>query len=379
MAARDALFATCARGLEELLEAELCELGLARVERRAGGVAFQGTRADVWSVNLRSALAIRVLQQVAQFQAPDAEALRAGVARVDWQRFVRPDGTLSVRAHARESALDHTMFVAQCTKDGIVDRLRADTGTRPDVDKDDPELRVVVHLAGDRCRVSVDTTGDSLHLRGWRRYQGRAPLAETLAAGLVRLSGWNRRAPLLDPFCGSGTILVEAALWAAGAAPNAQRESFAFQRLPDHDARAFEAFRAPLRRTPELPRKLRLWGGDLEPRHVEGARENLDAVGLAEQVELEVADARDFAPRPGWNAWVVSNLPYGERVGEARAVEALLDDFGRALRERCAGYTATLLCGSPALADRLRLPGAEQRDFENGGIPARLVHAHLPD
>ena len=379
MAARDALFATCARGLEDLLEAELRELGLKRVERRAGGVAFQGTSADVWTVNLRSALTIRVLQQVAQFSAPDAERLREGVARVDWRRFVRPDGTLAVRAHARESALDHTMFVAQCAKDGIVDRMRADSGTRPSVDKDDPDLRVVVHLARDRCRVSVDTTGESLHLRGWRRYQGRAPLAETLAAGLVRLSGWDRRAPLCDPFCGSGTLLVEAALWAAGAAPNATRERFAFQRLPDHDAAAFEAFRAPLRAAPELPRKLRLWGGDLEPKHIEGTRENLDALGLGERVELEVADARDFAPRPGWNAWVVSNLPYGERVGASRAVEALLDDFGAVLRERCAGFTAALLCGSPQHAARLGLPDAELREFDNGGLPAVLVRGRLPD
>lgn len=377
MTGRDALFATCARGLEELLEAELIALGLPRVERRAGGVAFQGSRADAWRVNLESALAIRVLQQVAQFTAPDAERLREGVSRVDWQRFVRPDGTLSVRAHARESALDHTLFVAQCAKDGIVDRLRADCGVRPDVDKEDPELRVVVHLAGERCRVAVDTTGDSLHLRGWRRYQGRAPLAETLAAALVRLSGWDRRAPLLDPFCGSGTILVEAALWAAGAAPNAMRERFAFERLPDHDARAFEAYRAPLRVRPVLSRKLRLWGADLEPRHVEGTRENLAALGFEQQVELEVADARDFAPRPGWNAWVVSNLPYGERVGETRAVEALLEDFGRALRERCAGYNAALLCGSPAHAARLALRGAERRDFDNGGLPAALVTAQL--
>ena len=377
MSGRDALFATCARGLEELLEAELRGLGLARVERRAGGVAFQGSRADAWRANLHSALAIRVLQQVAQFTAPDAERLREGVARVDWQRFVRPDGTLSVRAHARESALDHTLFVAQCAKDGIVDRLRADCGVRPDVDKDDPDLRVVVHLAGDRCRVAVDTTGESLHQRGWRRYQGRAPLAETLAAALVRLSGWDRRAPLLDPFCGSGTLLVEAALWACGAAPNALRARFAFERLPDHDAAAFEAFRAPLRARPALPRKLRLWGGDLEPRHVEGARENLAALGLEERVALEVADARDFAPRAGWNAWVVSNLPYGERVGDARAVEALLEDFGRVLRERCAGSTAALLCGSPAHAARLGLPGAERRDFDNGGLPASLVTARL--
>jgi 23S rRNA G2445 N2-methylase RlmL len=377
MVGRDALFATCARGLEESLEAELVDLGLARVERRAGGVAFQGSRQDVWRVNLRSALAIRVLQQVAQFQASDAERLREGVARVDWRRFVRPDGTLSVRAHARDSALDHTLFVAQCAKDGIVDRLRADTGTRPDVDKDDPQLRVVVHLSGDRCRVAVDTTGDSLHLRGWRRYQGRAPLAETLAAGLLRLSGWDRRAPLLDPFSGSGTLLVEAALWAAGAAPNALRERFAFERLPDHDAAAFEAFRAPLRASIDLPRKLRLWGGDLEARHVEGARENLAALGLAERVELEVADARDFAPRPGWNAWVVSNLPYGERVGDSRAVEELLADFGGVLRERCAGYRAALLCGSPAHAARLALPGAERRDFDNGGLAVSLVTAAL--
>jgi len=374
---RARFFATCAPGLEPVLHAEAQALRLTRLERQVGGVAFEGTMVDAWRANLELRTAVRVLMQVARFGAASADELRGGVGAVDWRRFVRPDGSLAVRAQSTDSALDHTMFVAQCVKDGIVDRLRSEAGERPSVDKDDPDLRVHVHLVRDRCRVLVDTSGESLHKRGWRRFQGRAPLAETLAAGVILLSGWDRRAPLLDPFCGSATLLVEAALIASDTAPGLFRERFGFERLPGHDAAGWRRMREAARARASFPRKLTLWGADRDARTVEGARENLEAADLAEHIQLEVADARDFAPRPGWNAWVVSNLPYGERVGDAAQLAELLRGFGARLRERCAGYRVALLSGDPQLARALDLPAPERVALVNGGLDCELLLAAL--
>jgi len=370
-------FATCAPGLEAVLHAEAKALRMAHLERQKGGVSFSGTMADAWHANLELRTAIRVLMQVAVFQAANADQLRAGVGSIDWQQFVRPDGSLAVKARSTESALDHTLFVAQCAKDGIVDRLRAETGSRPSVDKDDPDLRVQVHLVRDRCRVLVDTSGESLHKRGWRRFQGRAPLSETLAAGLVLLSGWDRRAPLLDPFCGSGTILVEAALIASDTAPGLFRERFGFERLPGHDAAPWQRLRAAARARGRFPRKLTLWGGDRDHKAIAGARENLTAAGLADHVQLEVAEALDFAPRPGWNAWIASNLPYGERVDDAVRLAPLLRRFGALLRQRCAGYRTALLSGDPTLSAALALPAPQRIALKNGGLDCELLLAAL--
>jgi putative N6-adenine-specific DNA methylase len=263
----------------------------------------------------------------------------------------------------------------------VVDRFRERTGERPSVDKESPDLALRVHLVRDRCALLLDTTGSSLHKRGWRRFQGPAPLAETLAAGLLFLSGWDRRSPLLDPFCGSGTILVEAALLAAGRPPGAFRGAFAFERWPGHDAGPFASLRAELSLPRPLPPKLVLRGSDADARQIEGARENLAAAGVEDGVELEVKPARDFAPRKGWNGWIVTNPPYGERVGDARALQTLYRDFGARLREHAPGYHLALLTGGEQggepLADALDLLELERRPLLNGALKCVLLTGEI--
>ncbi|MDP6989047.1 MAG: THUMP domain-containing protein, partial [Planctomycetota bacterium] len=303
--------------------------------------------------------------------------LYAGVAALDWSRFLSPERTFRVVVRSRDSALDHTLFVAQRTKDAVVDTLRSPDGRRPSVDLEDPDLRIHVHLFRDRCTLSLDTSGASLHRRGWRRTQGPAPLSEVLAAAVLALSGWNRRAPLLDPFCGSGTLLCEAAALAAGRAPGITRERFAFEALPGFDPTAWAALREEARAAQAPPRKLVLRGGDASPRAIEGARENVEAAGLTDRVQLEVADARDFAPRGGWNAWIVTNPPYGERLGAERALAPVYRAFGAALREHCAGYRLALLSGNPRLAANLEVSPDRTVPLKNGAIDCELLLAAL--
>lgn len=375
---RFTFFATCAPGVEPLLHAEVKDLGVARVERQVGGVRFDGTMSDARRANLWLRTAVRVLRRESRFDAPSENALDAGVSAVDWSRFLQPDGVLWVDAQSKESALDHTQFVKQRIKDAIVDQVRSADGTRPVVDRENADVRVHLHLFRDRATLSVDTSGASLHRRGWRTAQGRAPLAENLAAAVVLSSGWNRRAPVIDPFCGTGTILVEAALIAWNAPPGATRQRFGFEAWADHDEDAWAREHADALAAVRPARKLRLVGQDLEPNRIEEAREHLaehpTLAPLAETATLEVADARAFEHRPGWNALVASNLPYGERVGDD--VEALHDAFGARLREH-PGDRVSLLTGSTRLAGLLRLSGYRSDRILNGGIECALVTAEI--
>ncbi|MCP3918771.1 MAG: RNA methyltransferase [bacterium] len=375
---RHTFFVTCAPGLEPVLFEEAKALALPKLERQIGGVRFEGTLIDAWRANLWLRTAVRVLLRIQRFEARHADALLENAMAVEWERWLAPEGFLWIDAQSRDSALDHTRFIEQCVKDAICDRFRASTGVRPSVRKEAPDLRVHVHVSRDRVTLSLDTSDDSLHKRGWRAAQGRAPVSETLAAAMVMFSGWNQRAPLVDPFCGSGTILVEAALLAANAAPGLYRPRFGFESWLVHDAAAFAKLKdeaAALRR--ELPRKLRLVGLDVDPARIDDARANLAATGFDDRVELEVSNATEFAPLPGWNAWIVTNPPYGERIGEAAETEELYRAFGGQLREHCAGYRLALLAGSPEHAKALGMGGLKRHTVVHGGAERVLATGEI--
>jgi len=241
---------------------------------------------------------------------------------------------------------------------------------------EDPRLSIHVHLHRDRCTLSADTSGDSLHKRGWRQFQGRAPLAETLAAAIVLQSGWDRRSPLLDPFCGSGTVLIEAALLAGGVAPGTFRKRFGFERWPGHDAERWHASVAEARAQVRFPPKLVLIGSDADPKSVDGARENLRSAGLEERIRIDVGDVDAFRPRLGWNAWIVTNPPYGERVGREADLAPIYRRFGAILRERCAGYHVAVLSGNPVLAREIGLEPERRMRMKNGALECELLDRH---
>ncbi|QDU65009.1 THUMP domain-containing class I SAM-dependent RNA methyltransferase [Engelhardtia mirabilis] len=370
------LFATCAPGLEPVLHEELRVLKAPKAERQVGGVRFNGDQRLIWEANLRLRTAIRVLLRLGRFGCRDANELYRGVQAVDWRRFLPPGGTLAVDARSRDSELNHSQFVAQRVKDAVVDQLRESRGERPSVDRDQPTLRIDLHLYRDRATLSVDTSGGSLHKRGWRRAQGRAPLNECLAAGVVQLSGWDARSPLVDPFCGSGTILIEAAQIACSIAPGLFRDHFGFELWPGHDGRAYTALREAIGAETRPLGKRRIVGMDHDPERVEQTLENLDSAGI-EGVTVEKAAALKFEPRPGWNAWIVTNPPYGERVGDEARLLALYRDFGALLREHCSGYQLALLSGNPRLAKALGLQPDERIPLANGGLECELLRCSV--
>src|SRR5262245_41603979 len=375
-AERSVFFVTCARGVEPVLHAEAKALKLAKLERQVGGVRFEGTRRDGWRANLMLRTAVRVLQRLARFEARDADALHAAVHDQPWERWLAPEGSLAVQAQSTESVLDHTQFLEQRVKDAVVDRFRARTGARPAVDREDPSLRIHLHLFRDRATLSLDTSGEALHRRGWRVHQGKAPLAENLAAALLLFADWDRRAPLVDPFCGSGTIAIEAAWLAAGIAPGSRRP-FGFERWLDHDACAFAELRAACNR-PSAPKKRPvLIGSDLDPERVAEAHANAEHAGVGDWVRLEVADARELELRRGWNASIVTNAPYGLRIGpDARGEGELLDLYralGARLREQGAGCSLALLALEREHVRALGLRGLRRVPLVNGGLECLLA------
>lgn len=331
-------FATAAKGTEPLLRDELLELGLPRVRADRGGVHFGAEPADAYRACLWSRIAQRVLESVAEFESPDEDALYAGVRTVDWRRVLDADHTLAVRAACRSSRLTHTQYIAQRSKDAVVDQLRERLGARPNVDRRAPDVQLFVHLVKDRATVYLDYSGDSLHEHGFRKQQGAAPIKETLAAALARYSGWDRSSPLVDPMCGSGTLLLEAGLWAARRAPGLARSAFGFERWADFDATQAQRMRELREEARSLARPLEfsLIGSDTDPAALEAARANAEQAGL--RVNLRLAPLTSAVPSAD-HGGVLINPPYGERLSRGSGLGA---ELAGALR-RFEGYQRGLI------------------------------------
>lgn len=370
-------FASCAPGLEAELHAEGARLRLGRLESQVGGIRFTGATEDGWRAVLHLRTALRVYRRLARFGAPSAEELYRGAQEVDWDRVMRPDQTLAVDAKVTESSHSHSGFVALKLKDAVADWFRDRHGVRPSVNTENPDVRLSAHLFQDRCTLSVDLAGRSLHRRGYRVAQTPAPLGECLAAGAVGLSGWDLRSPFLDPMCGSGTLLIEAGLRAANVAPGLFSDDYAFLRHLDFRRDRWDTFREEARRAIRMSSKLILRGGDIDPDAVSAARRNAEAAGLGDVVRVVVADVRDFSPTPGWGATVVSNPPYGVRLEDEESLLPLYETLGRVFKERCKGFHIHLFLASGRLARAFRLKPAHYWPLMNGGLACRLARYEI--
>jgi 23S rRNA G2445 N2-methylase RlmL len=361
-------FATAAKGTEPALRDELRELRFHRVRADRGGVHFEGDMADAARACLWSRVAARVLVEVGSYDAHDAAALYDGARAIDWSAWMTPRNTMAVRATCRSSRLTHSQFVAQKTKDAVVDSLRDRLGERPSVDRDDPDVLLAVHLARDRATLYLDVGGASLHERGWRARAGAAPLRETLAAAILRLSGWDRERPLVDPMCGAGTLAIEASAWSRRMAPGLSRKRFGFERWASHgdsERRRMAVMRDEARaaRLSEGPPVL---ATDVDARSVDLARDNARSAGV--DVRVERRDVRALVPLvpPGF---VVSNPPYGERLA---ADATLYEGLARALRGMH-GHTVALLAGTPAIGRAMQQQPDRWWLLYNGPIECRLL------
>jgi 23S rRNA (guanine2445-N2)-methyltransferase / 23S rRNA (guanine2069-N7)-methyltransferase len=371
-----------ARGMEALLVEELHRLGLAGAREQGQGARVECTLEQAYRALLWSRVASRVLVEIAQVDAADAEALYRGIAALDWTALMAPGGTLAIDASGGNEALAHTGFLVRRTKDAIVDRIRDRTGSRPDVDPSRPDFRVHVHVHGERAAVSVDLSGSGMHERGYRRAGAPAPLRETLAAAVLLKAHWPAIAreggALLDPMCGSGTFLVEGAWIAGDVAPGLLRGQLGSPAWTGHQPSVWRELLADARERRErgLTALPPIVGRDADPEMVERSRTAVERAGLAGRVEVELGAAQQaVAPAPK-GLWV-ANPPYGRRLGAPVELPALYRALGTALCERFSGWQAAILLGEPALGRHLGLRASRRHTLFNGAIECRLLRFDL--
>jgi putative N6-adenine-specific DNA methylase len=375
MAERLALFATTARGTEDLLAEELRELGARRIRQDRGGVRFLATLDEALRVCLWSRIAMRVLYPLGEFEAHGAEGLYEAAASVPWEEHLTPDHTFAVEATLRDSEHSHSGFVALKVKDALVDRMRGTLGARPDVNTRNPDVSVVAHLARERLSLSLDLCGEPLHRRGYRVRPTPAPLKETLAAALLRAARYTGEEALVDPMCGSGTLLIEGGLIARRRAPGIGR-SFAVERWPHLGARAkelLEDMRADARRH-ERKVLVPLRGFDKDPDALEAARRNVKAARLSEEIQIAEGDATKPLPLPEGGGLLITNPPYGERIGSGgqKGMKAFYFKLGENLRA-LDGWRVFILSGNPAFESAFHARPSIRRDVWNGPIACTLL------
>jgi len=377
--------ASAPRGLADLLARELESCGALELRERSAGVAFAGTLESAYRACLWSRTANRVFLEIAHFEARDVAAFDAAVRRVDWTAHLKPGATLACDFSGRHPAITHTHFGALKLKDGIVDALRAATGARPDVAVVRPDVRVHAHARGSEITLALDLAGESLHRRGYRGAAGEAPLKENVAAGMLLRAGWDvlagEGAEFLDPLCGSGTLVIEAALMALDRAPALERDYFGFLGWGGHDPALWERLRSQARERSRAvaPDGVRLRGTDRDGQAIVSARANALRAGVGEAVLFEVGELRDAAPRAAQRGLLATNPPYGVRLEDREAARAVHRELGAVLRERFRGWSAAVLTGAPDLGRELGLRAHRTHALWNGGIECRLLRIRVEE
>ncbi|KHS93015.1 23S rRNA methyltransferase [Pectobacterium brasiliense] len=369
----NALFASTARGLEELLKSELESLGAQSCAVVQGGVHFEGDNRLLYQSLLWSRLASRILLPLNEFKVHSDLDLYLGVQAIDWSTIFSIDKTFAVHFTGTNEDIRNSQYGALKVKDAIVDSFTRKTGQRPDVAKQQPDIRINVFLQRDMASVSLDLSGDGLHQRGYRDLAGLAPLKENLAAAIVLRSGWKSGTPLVDPMCGSGTLLIEAAMIAADRAPGLHRTHWGFNAWLKHDAELWREVTAEAQQRARQGLQTttsRFFGSDNDRRVIEIAKANARRAGVAELISFDVRDAAQLKnPLPeGPKGTVVSNPPYGERLESEPALIALHNMLGRKMKSDFGGWQLSLFSASPELLSCLQLRAERQFKAKNGPL-----------
>jgi putative N6-adenine-specific DNA methylase len=370
-----AAFAPCPQGMEQALAAELQALGYDDAQPGRAGCHFSADWSGIQRANLYSRLATRILARVAQAEIGHEDDILDLAYDVPWERWFGAEQTLRVDTSAIKSPVRSLQYCNLRAKDGICDRLRDREGARPDIDTVRPDARVHLFLDGTIASLYLDTSGESLFKRGWRLDKGEAPLRENLAAGLLALSGWDPAAPLVDPFCGSGTILIEAA-WIALGVPAGISRPFGFERLRGFDERHWRDLKDDARSRIQTRLDAPLVGYDLDPQAIANAQANAERAWLTQEtIRFETGDARDIEPPGETPGWIVTNPPYGERL--AGEDETLWRDWSACLKRRFAGWQVHVISSDMSLPQRMRLKPLRRIPLYNGALDCRLFGFEL--
>ena len=363
------LIAKTFMGLEPVLAKELEQLGATDIEQGRRMVSFRGDKAMMYRANFQLHTAIRILKPIKHFRAQSADDVYEGVKSIDWTEYIALDKTFAVDSVVFSEEFRHSKFVAYKVKDAIVDQFREKTGQRPNISISNPDLRLHIHIADvapgkSECTLSLDSSGESLHRRGYRQESVEAPLNEVLAAGMILMTGWQGDTDFIDPMCGSGTLLVEAALIARNMAPGLFRKEFAFEKWPDFDADLFDEIYNDDSREREFTHHI--YGYDVDMKAVNTARMNVKAAGLSNLITVEQRDFKDFQ-QPQEKSIIVTNPPYGERI----STPDLLGTYrmiGERLKHQFVGNDAWVLSYREECFDQIGLKPSIKIPLYNGSL-----------
>ena len=362
------LIAKTFQGLEEVLAQELTELGANDVQIGRRMVSFSGDKEMMYRANFCLRTAVRILKPIKHFTAKDADDVYNAVRAINWSDYLDIDTTFSVDSVVYSQEFRHSKFVAYKVKDAIVDYFREKTGKRPNIRITNPDIKLNVHIAEDKCTLSLDSSGESLHLRGYRVASVDAPINEVLAAGLIKLSGWKADSDFIDPFCGSGTILIEAALMARNIYPGVFRKSFGFEKWKDFDSNLFDAIYNDDSAEREFAH--RILGYDLNMHAVEAARNNAKSAGVADIVSIEQRDIRKFV-KPENPAIIITNPPYGERLTPPDILN-IYYTLGERLKHEFQGGEAWVISYKQECFDEIGLKPSIKIPLYNGSLDCEL-------
>jgi putative N6-adenine-specific DNA methylase len=369
-------FAPCPRGLAGVLAQELTALGAVGAREAQAGVEFSGPYDLIYTTNLHSRIASRILWRAAQFPYRTEEDIYQGAAKVRWNTFFGIERTFKVETNAQRSPVKSLDFITLRVKDALVDQFRsASAGRRPSVESRSPDVRIHVFLDAKTCTLYVDTSGESLFKRGRRDHVGDAPLKKNLAAGILALAKWQPGVALLDPMCGAGTFLTEAAEISLGRAAGRER-SFGFEKLSRYNEATWDRMRANARKAERAPEPLPIWGSDLQGRSLGHAALNLKEAGLEDAVKLKQVNLLELTPAVP-EGMLVTNPPYGVRLGEKEALALFYPQLGDVLKQRFGGWTAHIFSGDPELPKLIHLHATKKPVLYNGALECRLYEYRM--
>jgi len=368
------MLAKTMHGLEEILANELRKLGASKVETGTRNVTFEGDMGFMYKANLCCRTAIKILKPITSFNVFTEEDIYKKVYAIPWENYMDVEGSLAVDATVFSEKFTHSMYIALKTKDAIVDRFRDKEGTRPDVDLDHPTLRVNIHIDRNICTVSLDSSGQSLHKRGYKVANTMAPINEVLAAGMVMLAGWDGQCDLLDPMCGSGTILTEAAMIACNIPPNLNRDEFAFENWPDFDVDLYELIEnSAIKKIRDF--HFTIQGFDLEADIVEKAKENIESANLKEFISVRKQDFFESKKETERPLYIIFNPPYDERIQVD--AEKLYSSIGTTLKHGYPGTQAWMITSNMEALKHVGLRPSRRIKLYNGKLESKLVRYEM--
>lgn len=367
---------SCAPALADYLAREIEALGHAVTGRYDTGIEMTGTLRDAMRLNLYLRTAMNVLYFLREFPCSTVSDLYREVSLIDWERWLDPGGYLSVVSRVDTPSVNNETFASQKVKDAIVDRILDKAGRRPNSGPGRDQFVVNLFWFRDRCWLYFNTTGEKLSNRGYRKIPHSAPMAETLAAGVLMAADYDGSKPLVNPMCGSGTLAIEAALMATGRAPGLLRSNYGFMHARGFDGQAWQAIRREARKVRAATPPAKIIASDLDPKAVDAARRNAATAGVDQLIEFHVCDFAE-TPLPVEAGIVILNPEYGERLGQASALERTYKRIGDFFKQRCPGWTGYLFTGNLELAKRVGLRASRRMPFFNARIECRLLKYEL--